>query len=80
MQSSRSRFFDSGDISFERYAQARAALEQLQTQHLSLLRQQLQLTAQRWVAAGQGDALLEQLYARERGHASAAACRAVAPT
>lgn len=73
----RSTYFDSGDTTFDVYTRSRSLLEQLRLQHLLLQRQQVQLTAQRWVAAGQVEPLLDQLYARERSHAAAVTCRVV---
>lgn len=77
---SRAKYFESGDTTFEAYTRSRSTLEQLRLQHLALQRQQLQVTAQRWVSAGQVDALLDQLYALERAHAGAERCRVVSST
>ncbi|MEL6342993.1 MAG: TolC family protein [Myxococcota bacterium] len=74
---SRSLYFDGGATTFDMYTQSRSMLEQFRLQYLGLQRQQLQLTAQRWIKAGQGDALLETLFARERAHAAAIQCRTV---
>lgn len=76
----RALYFESGETSFDLYTQSRSLLEQQRLQHLALQRQQLQLTAQRWVTAGQVEALLGQLFAREDAHAAAASCRAISPT
>lgn len=76
VEAARAKFFEGGDTSFDRYTQARRRLEQLQVNHLALLRQQQQLTAQRWVHAGHADALLNHLYAHERTQ-DREACRTV---
>ncbi|MEM6929227.1 MAG: hypothetical protein AAF602_19970, partial [Myxococcota bacterium] len=77
VEATRSRYFDGGDVSFDRYTQTRRQLEQQRLQSLALQRQQVRLTAQRWVVAGHVEALLDSLYAHERTIAEA--CRTLSP-
>jgi len=77
VESARSAYIDGGAGALDSWLSARDRLEQLHLQRLSLQRQQLTLTTQRWLNAGRADALVDAVDDAERGAEAAGRCKAM---